>query len=77
MALSEITKKKAEFEKEIEKFNKIINDRKAEVVMHFKDLESLKAFALDTIKELKNRYRQSKPVVDTIKSIQSIADWAE
>lgn len=56
---------------------KTVNERKAEVVLYFRDLENLKGSASETIKQIQNRYRQSKPVLDTCQEIKSIHDWAD
>lgn len=54
-----------------------INRRKTEVLAYVKELEKLKTYAADVIKQITQRYRNSKPVSDTCEEIKSIYNWAD
>lgn len=37
----------------------------------------MKAYAIDMVKQIQQRYRNSKPVADTCLGIKQVHDWAE
>lgn len=37
----------------------------------------MKAYAIDMVKQIQQRYRNSKPVADTCHGIKQVHDWAE
>lgn len=45
-------------------------------MLHIKELEKLKAYAVDIVKQIQQRYRNSKPVADTVLAIKEVHDWA-
>ena len=77
MEIKDYESKKVEIEKQIKNLEESINRRKTEVLVHIKELEKLKNYASDIIKQITQRYRSSKPVTDTCEEIKSIYNWAD
>lgn len=54
-----------------------IKKKKSDMLMHIKDLEELKNTASQTIKQIHQRFRNSKPVAQVCEELKQIEDWAD